>query len=555
MTDAVNIAHALTRMAIAQADTIALRVPRGKARAGALPDYDEISYAALDAASDATAAALAHAGITRGMKAALMVRPGRELFVLMFALFKLGAVPVLIDPGIDRRALKQCLDEAAPEAFIGIALAQFARLVLRWAARSVRIVVSVESRYGWCGQRLDGLRAASAEVAFVPAPTRGEELAAILFTSGSTGVPKGVEYQHRHFVAQVSLLGDAFRIAPGMVNMPTFPPFALFDPALGSTSVIPDMDPTRPARADPARLAATVARYGVDMLFGSPALLDTLSRHCVEHGVVLDGVRIAISAGAPMSARVLERVRRCLPPDAQVYTPYGATECLPVSVVESRELLGAARALTESGAGTCVGRVLAANRVRIIAIDDAPIAEWSDERLAAAGAVGEITVAGPTVTERYHARDAATALAKIREGDQIVHRMGDLGYFDPEGRLWFCGRKSQRVRTEQGELYTEQVEPIFNAVAGVFRSALVGVPANGGFAIPVLCVQPEAGPVGAGLERIEAEIRNLAASRAHTRGITVVLFRADFPVDIRHNAKIGREKLAVWAATQLRRRR
>jgi acyl-CoA synthetase (AMP-forming)/AMP-acid ligase II len=549
MIETANIASALTAMAKLRPDAIALRVPQHASRGSELPPYLDISYAELDAAGDYSAAALARAGIGRGTKTALMVRPGRELFVLMFALFKLGAVPVLIDPGIDRRALRQCLDEAAPEAFVGIPLAQIARLVLRWARASVRIVVTVGGPFGWGGQRLQSLREATPANAFIPAATRPDELAAILFTSGSTGVPKGVEYLHRHFLAQVELLRDAFALQPGHVNMPTFPPFALFDPALGSTSVIPDMDPTRPASADPRKLVAAIERFGVDMLFGSPALLDTLSRHCERHGVRLPGLRRVISACAPVAPAILARLRPWLDPTAEIYTPYGATECLPLAVIESAELLNDTRAQTERGAGTCVGRPLAANTVRIIAITDEAIADWSAVRELPSGEIGEITVTGPTTTLAYHARAAATALAKVRDGDRLVHRMGDLGYFDAQGRLWFCGRKSQRVRTAGGDLYTEQAEPIFNAIAGVRRSALVGVGAPGA-QVPVLLLELEREAADSA-ERIEAEARNRAEAFAHTRGITHVLFHPQFPVDIRHNAKIGREKLAAWAATRI----
>ncbi|MBN8742241.1 MAG: peptide synthase [Lysobacterales bacterium 69-70] len=549
MTEAANIAGALSAMARQRPEAVALRVPRRASRSSVLPEYLDMSYAELDASSDRDAAALAAAGIVRGMKTALMVRPGRELFSLMFALFKLGAVPVLIDPGIDRRALRECLAEAAPSAFVGIPLAQIARLVLGWARASVRIVVTVGGAFGWGGLRLARLREAVPAQGFVAAPTRPDELAAVLFTSGSTGVPKGVEYLHRHFLAQVELLREAFALSPGHVNMPTFPPFALFDPALGSTSVIPDMDPTRPASADPRKLVAAIERYGVDMLFGSPALLDTLSRHCERHGVRLPTLRRVISAGAPVAPAILARLKPWLDPAAEIYTPYGATECLPLAVIESAELLGDTRAQTERGAGTCVGRPLAANCVRIIAITDEPIADWSGVRELGVGEVGEITVAGPTTTEAYHARPAATALAKIRDGARIVHRMGDLGYFDALGRLWFCGRKSQRVRAAGGDLYTEQVEPIFNAIAGVRRSALVGV-GTAGAQRPVLLLELESAAADAA-ERVEAEARNRAAAFAHTRGIGDVLFHAQFPVDIRHNAKIGREALARWAGTRL----
>src|SRR5690606_34553005 len=179
------------------------------------------------------------------------------------------------------------LDEAAPEAFIGIPLAHAARIVLGWARRSVRIAVTVGRRWFWGGATLDGLLAAHGDAAFVPAATQPDEIAAILFTSGSTGVPKGVTYRHRHFVAQVAMLREAFGIEAGGVDLPTFPPFALFDPALGLTSVIPDMDPTRPANADPRKLLRAIERFGATQLFGSPALMRVLA----EHDAPLPGVR------------------------------------------------------------------------------------------------------------------------------------------------------------------------------------------------------------------------------------------------------------------------
>ncbi len=551
MINACNIASALTQMAERQPAAIALRYPQGKTTDGSV-DYAELSYAQLDCLSDQTAAALAVAGISRGMRVALMVRPGRELFLLMYALFKLGAVPVLIDPGISKRALKTCLDEAEPEAFIGIALAQAARLLLGWARRSVRIAINVGPGWFFGGLSLDGLRRETTGASFAAIATRADELAAILFTSGSTGVPKGVEYQHRHFAGQVELLRQALDITPGMVNMPTFPPFALFDPALGITSVIPDMDPTRPASADPRKLIAAIKRFKVDMIFGSPALLDVLSRYAVANTVKLPTLRRVVSAGAPVSPAIVKRMRQVLSAQARLYTPYGATECLPVSVIESREIIDDTSSKSENGAGTCVGRPVEGNIVRIIAVTDAAIPVWSDELLVRQGEIGEITVTGPTATAAYRARPQATALAKIHDGAQVVHRMGDLGYFDDQQRLWFCGRKSQRVILADAVLYTEQAEPIFNAHAQVRRTALVGIGPRDS-QTPVLCVELEPNVPFAARERISAELLNMANHYPHTKPIHNVLFHPSFPVDIRHNAKIGREALAIWAERESRR--
>ncbi|MBO0395380.1 AMP-binding protein [Stenotrophomonas maltophilia] len=546
-----NIAARLPELARERPDQIAIRCPGRRGAGNGMAAYDvTLDYRQLDARSDAMAAGLAGYGIGRGVRTVVMVRPSPEFFLLMFALFKLGAVPVLVDPGIDKRALKQCLDEAQPQSFIGIPLAHVARLALRWAPSATRLV-TVGRRLGWGGTSLAALERAGASAGPMLAETDGEDMAAILFTSGSTGVPKGVVYRHRHFVGQIQLLGSAFGMEAGGVDLPTFPPFALFDPALGLTSVIPDMDPTRPAQADPARLHDAIQRFGVTQLFGSPALMRVLAKH----GRPLPTVTRVTSAGAPVPPDVVATIRSLLPADAQFWTPYGATECLPVAVVEGREL-ERTRAATEAGAGTCVGSVVEPNEVRIIAIDDAPLADWSQARVLATGEVGEITVAGPTATDSYFNRPQATAAAKIREtladgSTRIVHRMGDVGYFDAQGRLWFCGRKAHRVETAQGPLYTEQVEPVFNTVPGVARTALVGV-GPAGAQVPVLCVELQRGQSDS--PALREALRAKAAARLPDANLQHVLVHPAFPVDIRHNAKIGREKLAVWAGAELEKR-
>ncbi|MFC0676262.1 olefin beta-lactone synthetase [Lysobacter korlensis] len=545
-TEPCNIAAALPRLAREAPDRIAMRCPGRRGLRG-FARYDlTLTYAQLDQRSDAIAAGLAKRGIVRGTRTVVMVRPTPEFFLLMFALFKAGAVPVLVDPGIDKRALKQCLDEAQPDAFVGIPLAHAARVLLGWA-KSARVRITTGARTRWSDATLAQVECDGARAGAQLAITQPDDIAAILFTSGSTGVPKGVVYRHRHFTAQVRMLADAFGIAAGGVDLPTFPPFALFDPALGLTSVIPDMDPTRPAKADPRRLHRAIARFGVDQLFGSPALMGVLARY----GMPLNGVKRVTSAGAPVPADVVARIRELLPDDAQFWTPYGATECLPVAVIEGRELQ-ATRAATEAGAGTCVGRPVAPNEVRIVRITDEAIAQWDDALVLSAGEIGEITVAGPTATDCYFNRDVQTRLAKIHESrpdgsERIVHRMGDVGYFDTGGRLWFCGRKSHRVETATGPLYTEQAEPVFNAHPHVRRTALVGLGQHGA-QTPVLCVELAAGVRPAQWPRIERELREIGAMHAHTASITCFVRHPRFPVDIRHNAKIGREALAAWVA-------
>ena len=552
MTEPCNIAAILPRMAATRGAQVAMRCPGSRGLDGFARHDLTLSYQQMEERSNAIAAGLRQVGIARGMRTVVMVRPSPEFFLLMFALFKLGAVPVLVDPGIARSVLKKCLAEAEPSAFIGISLAQAARTLLGWA-RSSHINITAGRRWFWSGPTLAQVEALGAGAPSQLAATAPEDVAAILFTSGSTGLPKGVVYRHRHFVAQVDLLRDAFDVQPGGVNLPTFPPFALFDPALGLTSIIPDMDPTRPGFADPRKLLHAIDTFGVDQLFGSPALMEVLA----NHGVAMPGIKRVTSAGAPVPAAVVAKMRTLLPADANFWTPYGATECLPVAVIEGRELQST-REDTEHGAGTCVGRPVPPNVVRIIGISDGALREWNDSLEIGTGAIGEITVVGPSSTDEYFRRPEATALAKIHEtlpdGTQrIVHRMGDLGWFDAQGRLWFCGRKSHRVLTDLGGLYTEQVEPVFNVHRDVRRTALVGVGGRG-HQRAVVCVEMRAGVDKTEHARILGELEKIGQGFAHTGRIDTFLVHPKFPVDIRHNAKIGRELLSAWATQQCARR-
>ena len=547
--DNPNVAAHLPAMARAQPDRPAVVFAR---------DGSTWSFARLDQESDSLAHGLAAVGIGRGTRTALLVRPGPAFFALTFALFKAGAVPVVVDPGMGVRNLGTCLDEAEPEAFIGIPRAHLAARLLGWARRTLRVRVTVgrPRLFGGLFGRLslDQVRKQGQKDSpfpvVVPEP---DETAAILFTSGSTGVPKGAVYTHKIFHAQVELLKKVYGMEPGEIDLPTFPLFALFDPALGMTAVIPHMDFTRPGRVDPENILGPIQQYGVTNLFGSPALLDRVSRQGAARNVTLPTLRRVISAGAPVSPRILTRVTRMLAPGVEVFTPYGATEALPVASIGSAEILGQTAARTADGQGVCVGRPVAGMTAYVIGITDEPIAAWHESLRVAPGTVGEIAVRGPVVTRSYVNREASTRLAKILDPgrDVVFHRMGDLGYEDEQGRLWFCGRKSHRVTTAEGVLYTISCEGVFNAHPAVHRTALVGV-GPAGTARPVLCVEldPEARR-RVDRARLTEELLRMAAAHAHTRSIQTVLFHPRFPVDVRHNAKIFREKLAQWAARRI----
>ncbi len=559
----VNIASHLKEMARRCPEQTAVMLPTGRAAAGR-STYTSLTYRQLDQLSDALASRLVDMGIGRGIRTVLMVPPSLEFFALTFALFKAGAVSVFIDPGMGVKNIGKCLAEAQPEAFVGIAKAHLARRLIGWGKSSIKHLVAVGAGASWC-RWLGGdvqvwnvpqLLATSQHVSNQDtiAETTADDTAAILFTSGSTGVPKGAVYSHGNFAAQIEMLRTAFSIQPGEIDLCTFPLFALFAPALGMTAVVPRMDFTRPATVDPTEIANPILQHQVANLFGSPALLNRVGRHFDREVGKWPTVRRVLSAGAPVASAIIERFAKQLAPGVQIYTPYGATESLPVAVIGSDEILNETRHLTATGAGTCVGRPVEGMRVAIIKVTDEPIAVWNESLLAGPREIGEIVVDGPNVTQEYFRRPDLTALAKIKDptSGRMRHRMGDVGYFDEQGRLWFCGRKSHRVVTSEGTLFTEPIEGIFNSHPAVFRSALVGV-TRAGKVEPVLCVEREASSRKTDTAQLTRELLELGARFDTTHMIQTVLYHDAFPVDIRHNSKIFREKLAVWAMAVLNR--
>jgi acyl-CoA synthetase (AMP-forming)/AMP-acid ligase II len=538
-----NIARHLEAMAAAQPRTPALKVPRGRTRAGDI-DYLTLSFAELAAEAAAWEARLRAAGVARGDRTLVMVRPGLPLIAAAFALFRLGAVPVIIDPGMGLRSFLACVARTRPRALVGIPLAQLASRIFRGPFRSVVLRVPVP---GSLTARLASPGRPFPAPAAPAAPNEAGDLAAILFTSGSTGAPKGVCYEHGMFEAQIRLIRDTYGISPGEIDLPLLPIFALFNPALGMTSVVPEIDPRRPAAVDPAKIVQAIRQEGVTNSFGSPTLWRIIGDYCRERKLALPSLRRVLCAGAPVPAALWAQAAEFLP-NGRLHSPYGATEALPVSSVGGDEIArGAARA------GAPVGRPLPGIGVKIIAISDRPIPTLADAVELPAGQVGEIIVAGPVVTKAYDGLPAATAAAKIAgPAGSSWHRMGDCGSLDADGGLWFHGRQAERVETATGPLFTEPCERVFRAHPRAARCALIGLGGRGR-QVPALVVEARVrGAADAG--RLAAELRALGRRSPATADIRDFYFRPKFPVDVRHNAKIHRLALARWAAGARRHR-
>jgi olefin beta-lactone synthetase len=596
MNHPLNVAARLSKMALAMPDAIAVVEPLGYDNQGNR-QYRHFTFSQLDRDSHVIAQGLRRMGIVPGTRLALLLRPGIDFVSLVFALLKAGAVSILIDPGMGRRNLTQCLAQAQPEGFIAIPVVHAVRILLRWMFPRAKFNVTVGRRWFWGGPTLKQLREKDTSPICVehspgrdqplvgarildlsPFPagdvahTMSDDPAAIIFTTGSTGPPKGVLFTHGNFEAQVEQIRERFDIRPGEIDLPAFPLFGLFNCAMGVTAVIPDMDPTRPARVDPAKIIEAVRDWNITQAFGSPAVWDRVGRYCEEHNARLSTVRRVLSSGAPVPVDVLRRIKDCIHEQGDMHTPYGATEALPVASIAASEVLGETAEQTRQGAGTCVGRKFASIDWKVIPIVDGPISKIDDIEELPAGDIGELIVSGPQVTKCYVTRVEANATAKIvdnisfsreraptegwsasESGEKIWHRMGDAGYFDQQGRFWFCGRVAHRVLSAGGPLYPIRCEAIFNQHPDIFRSALVGV-GPAGSQRPVIILEPKQGKfpkTAAAKKALLEEIRLLGQSSPLTKLIGDFLLHVSFPVDIRHNAKIFREKLAVWTAKKL----
>lgn len=532
LSDTSNTAGWLTRGARLHPDQVAIIADKSG---------QQLTYGELDLWTDAMARGLRATGIRDGMRVLVLVRAGIDLIGLTYALFKAGAVPVLIDPGMGRKAFLGCVEQLAPAAFIGIPLGHVIRLLFPGSFRSVKTVVTAGPRLFWGGPTLKGLAKTPGDPFM--ARVQDDDEAAVLFTSGSTGPAKGVVYTHGMFNAQVRELGAIYDFQPGEVDLAAFPLFSLFDLAFGMTSVIPDLDPSKPGRCDPAKVGRALLKYRCTTAFGSPAIWRRVAPWANANEVVFPELRRVLIAGAAVPPALVSELRKALP-NGDVGTPYGATESLPVANQWGRHILGAAEAggtaaLSAQGRGTCVGTPAPGITVRIVAVTEEPIAEWADVSVLRAGEIGEIAVSGDVVTREYANRPEATAGAKIRDVDGsgrgvVWHRVGDLGYLDEEGRLWFCGRKSERLETASGPLYTDCVEGRVAGLCEGRRVALIGLGPRGAER-PAIVVE------GARAPSIEASLRGEGFE---------VFFRDAMPVDVRHNAKIHRNQLKLWAEQQ-----
>ncbi|MEL6344517.1 MAG: fatty acid CoA ligase family protein [Myxococcota bacterium] len=510
-------------------------------------DFSQLTFGELDKLANRYARGLSERGLRPGDRCLFLMRPDLTFYAVWFSLMRLGAVPVVLDPGMGVRALLQCIARAQARALFGIAPVHVIRLLQPGPFRSCELLITKGRRWFWGGLTLEQC-CSDDDAPFDGGRFDPDAEAAIPFTSGSTGPAKGVRWTQGMFDTQIREIAAMFDLKPGMTTVECFGSFAIHDICIGMTTVIPRMNLAKPASAKPEDILHAIRTHSPQVSLGSPIIWENLTRHCLQAGQTVEGVETVMTLGAPISMDLQERFRAVFGAGCAFHTPYGATECLPVASIGSPEVLGETLTASDQGAGICVGRPIAAADVQILRITDATVSQWSEDDVLGVGEIGEVCVRGPMASPLYIDNPDATARAKIPVKDgTFFHRMGDLGYVDDRGRLWFCGRKSHRLQTAAGMLPAVPLEGIFNRYPGVRRTAVVGLGASGA-ETPTLIVEPLPGVHLTADDH--PQILALADGTRWAGRIQTVLTHRGFPVDPRHNSKIRRGQLKTWAQSR-----
>ena len=513
--------------------------------------YSHLTFRQFNQQSDDIARGLQRAGVVRGTKTALQIEPGIEWFAVTYALLKIGAVPVLLQPSMGMNKMAQCVKEVGPEALITSPGYQIIQVLKSSYYQSVHLQINTKRRWFKKGLSIADLQKSEPGPLHI-AEVRDNDPAMIVFsTSNETDIPRPTILNHGTLNSTIDLMKSVMKISDNSVLFTTFPFFMMLAPSLGIRQILPESQSMKASKINPKIIVESIWDHGISHLLMSPTCLMVLGDFLKNESIFLPSIKRILSWGETYPAYKLQQLHYYIHEKTQIFPIYGMAEAPIVASLGSHEIVSETQIKTERGFGICQGKVIKGMEMRIIQVGDRPIDNWSDDLLVSDGNIGELVVKGDAVSSKYCNNVKSDALTKIPDGKNVWHRTGDVGWIDSKGSFWFCGRKKDRIIiSEDDTLHTIPCEAVFMQHQRVYRCIIVGVGPIP-YQLPVLIIELAPGDSGKYISTLTHELTEMAQAYPHTGNIKNILFRKSFPVHPLYNQNVNRKELTIWAAKKL----
>ncbi|MFG2280436.1 4-coumarate--CoA ligase family protein [Streptomyces asoensis] len=452
-------------------------------------DGTTLTYDQVDRFHRRVAAALAEAGVRKGDVLALH-SPNTVAFPLAFyAATRAGATVTTVHPLATAEEFAKQLGDCGARWIVTVSP------LLQAARRAAEIAGGVEEIFVCdtaAGHRslIDMLASAAPEPQVPIDPV--QDVAALPYSSGTTGVPKGVMLTHRQIATNLVQLRSAMSAGPGERILAVLPFFHIYGlTALMNAPLRQGATVVVLPRFDLETFLAAIQEHRITGLYVAPPIVLALAKHPAVARYDLSSLRYVVSAAAPLDADLAAACaeRLDLPPVGQAY---GMTELSPGTHIVPLD------AMREAPAGT-VGKLVAGTQMRIVSLDDPGKDLGVDE-------TGEILIRGPQVMKGYLGRPDATA--DMIDADGWLHT-GDVGRVDADGWLFVVDRVKELIKYKGFQVAPAELEALLLTHPGIADAAVIGVYNDEGNEVPHAYVVRQ--PTAPGLS--EGEIAMYVAER------------------------------------------